>query len=641
MSASLAPGALFDFTEHGLLRALDAALAEHLAGMASAAQRLAIALTSWQAGRGHTCMNLAALSHDPVQLLGWHETETRPARSEAIARLVALIREFELDALEADGHYIGHGAGNSPLVLERGRLYLRRAWQDECDIATALRTRMAASPLIAPEKVRAALEQVFPAAASNGSTDWQRIACALAARGRLAVITGGPGTGKTTTVARLLRLLQMLEGDALSIALAAPTGKAANRLGESLNASLDASQAQTLTGLPDFDHAALPRAQTLHSLLGVRPDASGGMRRIEPLPHSLVVVDEASMVDQAMMARLCRALRPDARLVLLGDKDQLASVEAGAVLGELCAHADAGAYGEVCRDWLARATDETLAAPTQDAQSLDEHVAMLRTSHRFDAGRGIGRLASAIRLGDDAAIEASFTEDAEAQLTRARIAATDFHALEALIPLVATPGARTGYGSYLRLVAQGPGADFAVWATQILAAFGRFRLFAALREGEFGVSGLNARAEAVLARTGLLAPEGLWYPGRPVMVTRNDPGLGLHNGDIGIVLPDAQGRRRVCFATGEGVRSVSPALLGEVETAFALTVHKSQGSEFEHTALVLPEAEAVPLARELAYTAVTRSRAWFSLFAAEPATALSGLRVTERDGLLGPRLRGN
>ncbi|WP_341678376.1 exodeoxyribonuclease V subunit alpha [Niveibacterium sp. SC-1] len=639
MSAQPGHASLFDFVEHGLLRALDAALAEHLAATASPAQRLAIALTSWQAGRGHTCLPLAALAQDPTQLLGWHEIETRPARTEAPARLLVLVQVLELADLQADGHYIGTGPGGSPLVLERGRLYLRRAWQDECDIAATLQARMAASPLIAPARVRAALDAVFPAdgAASdlqpNPQPDWQRVACALAARGRFAVITGGPGTGKTTTVARLLRLLHKLEGDALSIALAAPTGKAANRLGASL--------AQALAGLPDFDAAALPRAQTLHRLLGMRPQGAGGNDRVEPLPYSLLVVDEASMVDQAMMARLCRALRPDARLVLLGDKDQLASVEAGAVLGELCARAQAAPYGEACREWLAAASGEALPAPAIDARTLDEHVAMLRTSHRFDAARGIGRLASALRSGEDAAIEASFATDANTQLSRSRIDAADFRALDALIAHAAAPGERAGYGSYLRLLAAGPGADFAHWTAELLRAFDRFRLLTALRGGDFGVAGLNARAEQVLARVGLLAPEGLWYPGRPVMVTRNDPGLNLSNGDIGIVVTDPQGRRRVCFNTGEGVRSVSPALLGEVETAFALTVHKSQGSEFEHTALVLPETQTLPLARELAYTAVTRSREHFSLFAPDPLTALCGLQPTEREGLLGLRLQAD
>jgi len=376
------------------------------------------------------------------------------------------------------------------------------------------------------------------------------------------------------------------------------------------------------------------------------------------------VVDEASMVDVEMMAALLDALPPRARLVLLGDKDQLASVEAGSVLGDLCARAEGGHYRPETADWLAEATGQALPAEMIDPAGapLDQAIAMLRVSHRFDAASGIGQLARAVNR--DAASREKRAAIREvlghgyADLSHLKLETDRDRGLERLVVSGHAAGFSdggvgrvvngealpppVGYRHYLEVMqnldvmkraAQEASPDgesdreaLDDWARAVLAAHGQFQLLCALRRGPWGVEGLNERIRAALEKEGLIdSGDGrrLWYPGRPVLVTSNDYGLGLMNGDIGITLalpqPTGEGRGpalRVAFPAGDGsgrIKWVLPSRLQAVETVFAMTVHKSQGSEFTHTALLLPDAPNPILTRELVYTGITRARHWLTL----------------------------
>jgi len=605
------------WVEQGWLRSLDRALAAFLGQQCPEAAPTALllaALASHQAGRGHVCLDLATLARDADTTLGLGPPaagadEAEPARPAAClpARIDDLRAALETPLLA------GSGGGTTPLVLEgpsqAPRLYLRRYREAEVAIAEAVtaRSREPIGAHLEPERLRPWLDALFGPAPEG--VDWQRVAAAMAAGSALTVITGGPGTGKTTTVVRLLALLQGVREreQPLRMALAAPTGKAAARLGGTVAAAVSELH------LPEGGEAVraeLPTTvTTLHRLLGGRPDS----RRFRfdaanPLPVDLLVVDEASMVDLELMADTLAALPPRARLVLLGDKDQLASVEAGAVLGELCHRAEGGHYTPVTTTWLEAATGTPIPAEYGDpaGMALDQRVVQLRHSHRFGAQSGIGRLAAAVNRGD--AAEAGALLDSELpDLAHQRPGSPEGIArlaAEALAPL-------------LEQVAAWPtDADETERDTRaetLLAGLRDFQLLAAVRQGPWGVEGLNQRVEATLSARGLLAPEGEWYAGRPVIVTRNDPGLGLANGDVGLALPGESGLRVAFPAPEGGVRWVSPARLEAVETVFAMTVHKAQGSEFRHAALVLPEQGAPVLTRELVYTAITRAAARFTL----------------------------
>ncbi|MFO8046636.1 MAG: exodeoxyribonuclease V subunit alpha, partial [Halomonas sp.] len=453
------PQALFALLDRwvtrGWLRALDRAFAAFLAREvpdASAPLLLAAALASHQLGRGHVCLDLAQTLAEPDLALSLppegDSLEDPPPRP---SQLLAELTLTDWQAALAHPLIIGHGPGNTPLVLDGTRLYLRRYWHHERSIQHHIAARLSdaipcgSSALLRdgadrrPDQatnaadtatLSKALDALFPA---STTLDWQKAACALAARSPFAVITGGPGTGKTTTVVKLLALLQTLAlGDGrrpLRIRLAAPTGKAAARLNESIAgqvSGLDLSALAPLLVTPEEAKSTNPlwertsvreigvealrkaiptNVATLHRLLGSRPDTRHFRHNARnPLPLDVLVVDEASMVDVEMMAALLDALPHRARLVLLGDKDQLASVEAGSVLGDLCPRAEGGHYTPATADWLAEATGQALPPEMLDAAGapLDQAIAMLRVSHRFDAESGIGQLASAVNHEEQA-----------------------------------------------------------------------------------------------------------------------------------------------------------------------------------------------------------------------------------------------
>ncbi|MBN3853643.1 exodeoxyribonuclease V subunit alpha [Paraburkholderia sp. Ac-20340] len=656
------------WVERGWLRALDGAFARFLleeAPEASPLLLLAAALASHQLGRGHVCLDLQATLDDPAFALSLPpdgpQVQTDEPPQPPAEVLAGVTLEDWLAALDMSD-LVGKDAGNTPLVLTGTRCYLRRYWQYEQDVRAGIEARLAQRARIEMElpaaAARAALDALFaPRAVAEPAkqADWQKLACALAARSAFSIITGGPGTGKTTTVVKLLALLQTLalgskaSARPLRIRLAAPTGKAAARLNESIAGAVarlpfDAlAQGVDATALRN----AIPTAvTTLHRVLGTRP----GSRRFRhdaanPLPVDVLVIDEASMVDLEMMAAVLDALPPTARLILLGDKDQLASVEAGAVLGELCDRAREGHYTEATRTWLEAATGERIDTVMLDARGtpLDQAVAMLRQSHRFASESGIGALAELVNAGDATGV-AKIWRHGYADLARVICPMHDDAPLRALIVdgNVGETGQqhsdvpRRGYRHYLETMRSerpAPGAtpeELAVWAAGVLKAHTEFQLLCALRRGAWGVEGLNRRVARLLQEEGLIEPLGDWYAGRPVLVTHNDYELGLMNGDIGIALdfPVEEGKPpvlRVAFPSGDGVggvKWVSPSRLQGVETVFALTVHKSQGSEFMHAALVLPDTYSPILTRELVYTGITRARAFLTLAVPEGRSVL-------------------
>ncbi len=663
------PAALLDrldgWCSAGWLRPLDGALARFVAAHDPAPTPvllLATVLVSQLEGQGHACLPLADLAADAAGLLGWGAD----AAQALLAQLDTLPPPLDWPALLRASPVVAEAGGapaagqGQPLVLDGDRLYLRRYWGYEQRLAAQVLARgrpaEGAEPADAA-RARLWLDRLFPptpadaaapqAAADPPSVDWQKAACAIALRGRLTVITGGPGTGKTYTAARLLALLLALADDPgrLRIALAAPTGKAAARLRQAIESALAGLQQRLGDVLPWALLADQVRAaRTLHGLLGARPD----IRRLRhgpqrPLELDLLIVDEASMVHLEMMAALLDALPPQARLVLLGDKDQLASVEAGAVLGDLCQDAQAGRYRPATLAYLADATGQQLPDSLADAAgpALAQQTVMLRRSQRF--GGAIGRLAAAVNAGDSGAAQAALHAQPGAAL--AWLASATPAAVTALA-LDGRSGAEGGYRRCLDLLARRPAASGnadsrPAWVAALLHAFEQFRVLCALREGDWGVAGLNRAIEAGLARAGLLRPQGEWYEGRPVIVTRNDADLGVFNGDIGLALRaggDSSGLR-VWFADGAALRSVSVSRLPAVETAFAMTVHKAQGSEFDHTVLVLPPEGARGASRELIYTGITRARSALTLVSASPALLAQGLaRRTRRSSGLAGRL---
>ncbi|MEW7860265.1 exodeoxyribonuclease V subunit alpha [Pseudomonas chlororaphis] len=632
------------WVERGWLRALDKAFVGFLHELEPQGDPLvlmAAALTSHQLGHGHVCLDLFETLKEPDFALslppeGDLQSTAAVLPSQVLATLdgahwCKALAASRLVALAADQ---SEQARQRPLVLSGKRLYLRRYWAYERRIDNALRQRLAVQEET-PADLAERLGGLFGAAKAAGPVDWQKLACALATRGAFSIITGGPGTGKTTTVVRLLALLQapaVEAGKPLRIRLAAPTGKAAARLTESISL-----QVRSLS-VDDSVREKIPSdVTTVHRLLGNRP----GTRHFRHhagnrLPLDVLVVDEASMIDLEMMANLLDALPVHARLVLLGDKDQLASVEAGAVLGDLCRDAEAGWYSPQTRSWLEAVSGEQLAdsglqEDNAGTHPLAQQVVMLRHSRRFGEGSGIGQLARWVNQQQAEEARRLLAARSHADLYGLSLKGEQDRALERLL-LEGHGDGPQGYRHYLSLLrGQRPPADTALedprwtaWARDVLLAFDQFQLLCAVRKGPWGVEGLNQRITAALFKARLIESDQQWYEGRPVLMTRNDYGLGLMNGDIGIALklPEHEGTQdgrlvlRVAFPRNDGqggVRFVLPSRLNDVETVYAMTVHKSQGSEFAHTALILPEALNPVLTKELIYTGITRAKDWFSL----------------------------
>ncbi len=647
-------GALFALFEAGWIGALDYHFSKWLCrevGVDSSGPvAVAAAFASQRTGSGHVCLDLAGLIEELAA--GTGDPAVDGALSRASLDSLGLGQWYEQlagsDLVDLGG--VAGGAANTPLVLdgpvERPRLYLRRYWHHEQQIIGAIEQRLSTIDMAAGD-VKRVLDLLFPNREGE-ECDWQKIACAVAVRGRFAIITGGPGTGKTTTVLRLLFLIQALRGGApLRIRLAAPTGKAASRLNETIASRVAELPFKQIEGGEEIRAAIPVEVTTLHRLLGSRYASRHFIHNAaNPLECDLVVVDEASMVDIGIMAALIDALPRRARLILIGDKDQLASVEAGAVLGDLCRHASTPGYDLSTRQWIESASGEPLPDGLQNGpfRPINQVITRLVSSHRFSRGGAIGRLAALVndeRLSLNerrSAIEQLFADRHDAAIDRLLIESIDDRAVDRRI--------EDGYAACHAVIAQPPPASasqesFDRWAADALAAFARFRLLTPLHRGSGGVDGLNRRILRSISRNGA-DRDGEWFNGRPVMVTRNDYSLELMNGDIGIALrlpvPDRNGQRvntlRVAFPSADGsntIRWVLASRLQSVETVYAMTVHKSQGSEFEHTALLLPDNTGPLLTRELIYTAITRARERFTLILSDPELLLAACaQRTER-----------
>lgn len=568
------------------------------------------ALLSWRAGQGDVCVDLDAVDEDE--------------RSGPLAGLTLEQWQRQLAA----ARWVADAGQRAPLVLHGRRLYLHKFWRHEQTVAEGLLARLALDETVDSGRLRDGLGRLFePTQPDPFESDqpaqpglnWQRLAATMAVLRRLAVISGGPGTGKTTTVVKVLALLLEQQPE-LRIALAAPTGKAAARLSESVR--------NGVAGLAGKVDAALlgrlpTSASTIHRLLQA---GHGGFRhnRANPLLVDCLLLDEASMIDLPLMASLLQALPPQTRVILLGDRDQLASVEAGSVLSDITGRGVDLRYDADFADHLATvgaAEREHIPVAAGVTPPIANAIALLRVTYRFGAHSGIGALAGQVKR----------RQGQQALQTLRDGSYQDLGWIDADGAAVASPHcidwAVQRYAEHF----EQPNVQ------QAMQCFEQARVLCAMRRGPFGVTALNERITEALARRGLVKARGDsgHYRGRPILITRNDYASGLFNGDIGLVWPDEQGEERAWFAgagseAGSELRAISLHRLPEHETAWCLSVHKSQGSEFEQVLLLLPAEDNAVLSREMLYTGITRAKAELTVHASEESLLQACETATRR-----------
>ncbi len=576
----------------GLLSAIDVHFAQFITGLSADHDSdifLAAALVSHATGGGDICLNLNTVAGN---LFTGARDSRKPIECPAL--------DVWLEKLSASPA-VGRPGELCPLILDaKNRLYLYRYWDYENTLSNSInkRTRKYIEDLDF-QLLKRSLGRLFPKIKGEG-INWQKIAAAVASLRYFSVITGGPGTGKTFTVTQVLALLlEQAPGQMLKIYLAAPTGKAAARLKESLE------QAKQRMNCDDSIKAAIPsEVSTIHRML--KPITGSPYFRHDlanPLMADVVVVDEASMVDLALMTKLIQAIPENARLILIGDKDQLASVEAGSVLGDICDRDVMHGFSVAFMDLVKRSTAEALDQVVQisdEGSGLQDSIIVLQKSYRFAAGSGIGGLSRAVNRADPELAFAMLDNPAEKSLTWQPLKGNN-DLIGALSEQIVS-----GYQSYLKT--KDP--------AEALHRLGRFKILCALNIGPLGVHAVNRLSEQVLSRQNFIHPDppaqNPWYAGRPVLITRNHYQLGLFNGDIGITLPAPERKDKELFVyfpeDAGGVRRFRTYQLPQHETVYAMTVHKSQGSEFDEVLFMLPDQDFSILTRELIYTALTRAR---------------------------------
>jgi exodeoxyribonuclease V alpha subunit len=524
---------------------------------------------------------------------------------------------IQASPLVADG--VDQPSGR-PLRLADGLLYLERYWQQEELVRLQLQRRFAApAPEIDQARLSAAMHRLFDhEGLAPGEADRQQLAAAVSALGSVTVLAGGPGTGKTTTVARLLALLRDQPGPALRVALTAPTGKAAARLEEAVRAAAAQLEPEDRARLGDLT------ASTLHRLLGWLPSNRSRFRHdaSNHLPHDVVIVDEMSMVSLTMMARLLEAVRPSARLILVGDSDQLSSVEAGAVLADI-----ARAPGVPDADLGRRLVQLGLITEREPAPAHG----VVQLTHTWRFGGGIDALARAIRSADaDTAIDVLRSGASDVHFSEVDLESA---ATEASAAALAGMAAQVREAGIAMLDAARSGDDAGA-----LAALDRHRLLCGHQRGPYGVRrwGLEVERWLIEAIPGY-AEDGEWYVGRPLLVTANDYEMSLYNGDTGVIVQTPDGVR-AAFARGAAAKLYPPVRLDAIQTVHAMTVHRAQGSQFDTVSFVVPPSDSPLLTRELLYTAVTRARRHVNLIGTEEAIRRAVLRPANRASGLRHRL---
>ena len=569
--------------ELGLLRHLDIYFAREmfrLDGSRNEKMLLPAALASRAISDGDVCLDLASVAD--TQLMDLNLSTEYRLKIPSLDELTESLRSSRV---------VGSPGDTAPLILDgHDHLYLGRYWWFEKQVAESLLAR--AVPLqsgdVDADLLNRGLQRMF-SSSNHGETDWQRVAAAVAMLRRFSVISGGPGTGKTHTVTAILALLiEQSQDSRLRIALAAPTGKAAARLSESIR------NAKPGIACNDKSRLQIPEeASTIHRLLGMRPgQEQPHYHKEHPLQVNLLVVDEASMIDLPLMARLLAALPEHARLILLGDKDQLASVEAGSIFSDICGKDSGAHYTPEFHAQLQRVSGECIDNG-KPRNAFAESIALLHKSYRFSGEEGIGQLAAAVNRGDsssalqllgqgleDISLFTPREENLTAELNN-RVLQTYVECFKA--------------GDHL----------------EALRRFNAFRILCAVRKGPAGVEQVNRTIEQLLRNRGLIRGDAQHYRGRLVMVTHNDYSVGLFNGDVGILWPDPNedGRLAAWFVLpDDSMKRVMPSRLPQHETAYAMTVHKSQGSEFERVLVMLPFEEAGVVSRELLYTGITRAK---------------------------------
>ena len=578
-----------------------AALMNRLAKVPSPELELATRLVSNFRERGDVCLPLRAITPADVSKIG-------------IADVPAL--KNWVKKLRGSG-VVGQPGEFAPLILDKAqRLYLQRYWKYEDELGGNLEARLKGNPICDFDQAELAgnLKKLFPA-----QSDLQKVAAFVAVTSPLCVISGAPGTGKTRTIVLICALLIALTGKReLNFALAAPTGKAAARLKETI------AQTRLSLRLPGAVDEKLPTAaSTIQRLLGAKRDSPHFQHDAKnPLAADVVIVDEASMIDLALLAKLFDAVRPDARIILVGDKDQLASVEAGSAFRDICTPGFELGISVSLAEAFAKCTSEELEGTSASEAPIHSVVVELRRNYRFTPGTGIAELSSAVNQGDAAG------------------------AIEVLkgggrIRWRPTPSAK----SFERELRERVFPRFEKFLAltdpiEALNQLGEFAVLCALRRGPFGAETVNVSLERMLHETGRIEGNSRYHAGEPVIIVRNDYNVGLFNGDLGIVLPDAaSGELRVFFrGEDDNVLNFAPGRLPAHEPAFALTVHKSQGSEFRDALVILPERDAPVLTRELLYTGVTRVRETVEVWVTEHILRQTIERKIERSSGLRDRL---